>query len=225
LDVSDSGLGHVGTDALVAIIDSLARTEASMALKSLWYYPSPNRVVALNLSGNALEGWTGEPLAKMLQANQALTSLDLSLNLMDDTGGVIIAKALVKHKQLKTLIFHTNKLQFETGFELAKTLRKNNTLTHIDLSRNKMGPSCYWVDFKTQKKLEGAGKALGRAVKYNKSVTSLNLAENFMGEDLGEYRRGYRHVAGLLQVNISLKDDDPVVLLPIRNGHIGCFAF
>ena len=187
LDVSDSGLGHVGTDALFAIIDSLARHEASVSLKSLWYYPSPNRVVVLNLSGNALEGWTGEPIANMLLANQALTSLDLSLNLMDDTGGVPIARALAKNKRITTLIFHTNKLQFETGFELAKTLRKNNSLTHVDLSKNKMGPSCYWVDFKTQKRLEGAGKALGRAVKYNKSVTSLDLAENFMGEELGKY--------------------------------------
>lgn len=195
LDVSDAGLGHVATNALVAIIDSLAKPVATVAIKSLWYYPSANRVIHLNLSGNAMEGWTGEPLAAMLLANKALTYLDVSNNLLDDSGGVPIAKALCKNKQISTLIMHSNKLQHETGDELAKTLQKNSSLTHVDISRNKMGPSTFWVDFKTRKQIEGAGKALGRAFRRNRSVTCLNVAENFMGEELGKHlSRGWENV-------------------------------
>lgn len=185
LDLADSGLGHVGHTALIAVLKALVRPCASLALKSLFYTPTKNRVHSLNLSGNRLDASLGEHLGEILMKNRVLTHLDLSDNLLDDSAGVYVARALSYNKNICTLILHTNMLGPDSGNEMAKTLRRNTSITMLDLSDNRLGPKTFWRG-KVKHEIEGAGHSLGQALAYNKSITSLKLAHNLLGEALGK---------------------------------------
>ena len=187
LDLADSGLGHVGHIALIAILEALVRPHASLALKSLFYTPTKNRVRSLNLSGNRLDASLGEHLADIFMKNNVLTHIDLSDNLLDDSAGIHIARALSYNQSISTLILHSNMLGPEAGKEIAKTLRRNTTITTLDLSENRLGPKTFWRG-KVKHEIEGAGHSLGQALAYNKSLTSLKLSHNLLGEALGKQR-------------------------------------
>ena len=87
-----------------------------------------------------------------------------------------MARALLTNKTLRKLELEGNCLGLQTAKAFALALKKNNTLRYLDLESNSL----------THETEENSGvEEMIKALAENKSLLSLNLANNKLDEQIG----------------------------------------
>jgi hypothetical protein len=113
-----------------------------------------------------------------LAKNQSLHSLNLSRKNLTDEHAKEIAEMLKKNKKLRRLELEGNLLGPEAAKYLADALKVNKTLRYLDLENNNL----------TKSGQDDSGvKALFNALEDNTMLVSLNLSNNFLTNDCGNY--------------------------------------
>ena len=124
-------------------------------------------------------------------ANQSLRTLHLSRCEIKDEDGIDIARILYTNTTLRKLELEGNILQIKTAKEFGKALRVNKTLQFLDLESNSLTGD--GEDF------PGIQEML-RALEENKSLLSLNLANNKLEPAIG------KEIRKMLEKNHTLID-------------------
>ncbi len=144
-----------------------------------------------SLSGLDLGGARSGILARHVAFNKSLTQLDLSRKSIQDTEGMDLAKMLFSNKVLRSLHLEGNNLGPKSAKEFGIALRVNNTLRLLDLESNQL----------TQDGEDLAGIVqFINALQHNKSLISLNLANNKLEEPID------KEIRSMLEVNTTIID-------------------
>uniref|UniRef100_G1TTF6 NLR family CARD domain containing 3 n=1 Tax=Oryctolagus cuniculus TaxID=9986 RepID=G1TTF6_RABIT len=154
----------------------------------------------LVFSSNSIGDAGAKALAEALKVNQGLESLDLQSNSISDVGVAALTEALGANQTLLRLSLRENSISPEGAQALAHALCTNSTLENLEYVPGRGHavmpvclPSLQWNFIQA-----GAARALGRALQLNRSLTSLDLQENAIGDE------GASAVAGSLKVNTAL---------------------
>lgn len=134
-------------------------------------------------------------LAKVLAANNTLTTLNISDNRIGDSGARAIAEALQENHTLTTLDISGSDIGDAGARAIAEVLRKNHTLTTLDISINDID--------------EAGARALAEALQENRTLKTLNISSNYIDVP------GARAIAAALQENHAL------TALDISGNYIG----
>ncbi|XP_074073500.1 NACHT, LRR and PYD domains-containing protein 14-like [Macrotis lagotis] len=138
-----------------------------------------------------------QDLSSTLIQNQNLLHLDLAANVLKDNGVKLLCEALKHpHCQLRMLVLWKCHLTSLSCDYLSFALKSNQSLTHLDLSGNSLGDNGIKLLCETlgndyckinSLMLRSCGltasccQDLSFALKRNRSVTHLNLADNALG--------------------------------------------
>jgi hypothetical protein len=113
-------------------------------------------------------------LAKAMWSNSTIVSLDLSANDLNDHSGLYLARILNRNQSLERLDLDNNNLGSQTCAAFGESLMKNSTLKHLNLDSNPLGSG------------DQAGlKKMIEALKYNKTLVSLNLWRTSINPSMG----------------------------------------
>jgi len=113
-----------------------------------------------------------------LAKNQSLISLNLSRKNLTDENAKEIAEMLKKNKKLRRLELEGNLFGPEAAKYFADALKTNKTLRYLDLENNNL----------TKRGEDDSGiKALFNSLEDNTMLISLNLSNNFLTNDCGNY--------------------------------------
>jgi Ran GTPase-activating protein (RanGAP) involved in mRNA processing and transport len=201
LDVSSNILRADGAKALATALESNhAITVLNVGSNQLWRNNSAkdmSGIIALSsaikdmgalsvlsLKGNRLGADGGKALAEGLKGNNVITELNIADNDLtnygkDISGIIALADAFTDMGALSKLLLKDNQLLTkEGGKALAQALAGNSTLKELDVSSNN------WVAFCKGWQGDGPGFAQELAVGlgHNEVLSSLNLANNDLGE-------------------------------------------
>lgn len=132
-----------------------------------------------------------ERLMKNLKLNNKLKVLNLSGNYLGSGYLGILIKILNHNKVLTSLNLENNAIGDRNLKIVSKFLKKNNSLTYLNLGSNQID--------------RGVG-SLASALKYNNTLKSLDLNNNYIGYDT-QYQ-AVKMLAQSLTVNTSLKSLD-----------------
>ena len=117
-------------------------------------------------------------MSKIVAFNSSLTCLHLARKKIQDKEGKEIARMLLTNKTLRKLELEGNCLGMQTARVFALALRVNTTLRFLDLESNNL----------THESEENTGvDEMISALAVNKTLLSLNLANNKMDEMLGRH--------------------------------------
>lgn len=129
-----------------------------------------------SLSGLELGAPRTSILSKIVAFNSTLTCLHLARKKIQDKEGQEIARMLLTNKTLRKLELEGNCLGMQTARVFALALRVNKTLRFLDLESNNL----------THESEENSGvEEMIDALTVNKTLLSLNLANNKMDDTLG----------------------------------------
>ena len=181
-------------------------------------------LVHLNLSSTGLVATedTAQALTKMLQVNKTLTHLDLSYNWrFSKLGTYFVFQGLQHNTSLVRLDLSYAGLVAtkDTAQALTKMLQVNKTLTHLDLSHNE-DSGAYFVFQGLQDNTslvhlnlsstglvatEDTAQALMKMLQVNKTLTHLDLSNNWRFSKLGVYFvfQGLQHNTSLVRLDLS----------------------
>ena len=117
-------------------------------------------------------------LSKLVAHNNTLTCLHLVRKGITDVDGLDIAKILLTNKTLRKLELEGNQLGPKSAKQFGLVLKVNTTLRFLDLESNQLtmggddtsGVQHYLID----------------ALRTNKSLLSLNIANNHLDADIGK---------------------------------------
>ena len=130
-------------------------------------------------------------LATNIVPNTSMMCLSMCRKLIEDEVGCDLARMLLINKSIRKLELEGNKLGPKTARELASVLRISKTLKFLDLDNNML----------TTDSDDTTGLlAFIEALKVNKTLLSLNVANNRLDENIG------RAFMEALEVNHTLID-------------------
>jgi Ran GTPase-activating protein (RanGAP) involved in mRNA processing and transport len=161
-------------------------------VKAVAQYISDNGAMTkIDISLNDIRAEAGKALVEGLRGNQLIKQLNFSGNNLGynsngdtDTSGIIaIADVIPGMAALSKFNVSGNDIRSDGAKALAHALQKNSTLTELNLESNNLP----YPD------LSGV-IALADVIKDMGAMTSLNLAENYMGAD------GAKHIAAAIKV-------------------------
>jgi Ran GTPase-activating protein (RanGAP) involved in mRNA processing and transport len=197
-------LGDIGFDALMTLNEKMSHKYTTFTVPTNFKLFYHIRVKVLDLRSNRLKHDAGMSISHMLEVNGTLEYLDVSDNSIDDDAGFAIMAALRHNHSLHTLKFAHNLLGPGAGKELAHCMKRNNVLADVDVSWNNMGHKRFWKDAETLVTEEGAGAELGAALRHNKSMHTLNLEHNKLGDGTGDaFAQMLRKNVNLLFLNLA----------------------
>lgn len=166
--------------------EQMNRLEGRMLimLKNLQAETSPSEY---SLAGLNLGAARARIFAANVAFNSSLTSLHLARKGIEDAEGVEIAKILFNNTTLRKLELEGNRLGPKTIFAFGKALEVNKTLRVLDLEANdiykdKDAP----FDPDTKKAVIPKIYSFIESLQKNKTLLSLNLANNQMDERCGQ---------------------------------------
>jgi hypothetical protein len=148
----------------------------------------------LSLKENELYAEGGKALAAGLKGNQGITELDISSNMLgwkgyedpDMSGVIALANALPDMRALLVLNLAANGFtRAEAGKALGDAIAANTALKELDISGGEYSHTRCDVEFV---------QTISAGLRDNGAMTSLNLAENYMGDD------GAKHIAAAIKV-------------------------
>lgn len=130
-----------------------------------------------SFAGLELGGPRTRILCSHIAYNKTLTCLHLSRKSISDPDGVNLAKMLYNNITLRKLLLEGNQLGPKTAKELGNALLVNKSLRYLDLESNQL----------TQDNEDVKGMVVFiEALKQNKTLTSLNVANNKLDQDMGK---------------------------------------
>ncbi|KAG8366570.1 hypothetical protein BUALT_Bualt17G0093700 [Buddleja alternifolia] len=165
----------------------------------------------LNLSGNSIGDEGVKSLCDILVTNSSIQKLQLSRAEFGDEGAKAIAKMLKKNSTLLVIELDNNLIDHFGFSSLAGALLENNSISSIYLNGNYGGPlgaAALAKGLEGNKSLRGAER-MADALKQNRSVTTVNLGENYI------------HAKGITEIAQVLKDNSVVTALEIGYNPIG----
>ena len=148
-----------------------------------------------SLSGIKLGNSRCKTLAENVARNNSLLSLHLARKGIDDATGEYLARMLFTNRTLRKLELEGNHLGKLSAVSFSKALNINPTLKYLDLESNQLT---------MDNENEGVGGVheLMNSLRNNKTLLSLNLANNSMTKVYGETMRK------VLDENFTLIDFD-----------------
>lgn len=130
-----------------------------------------------SFAGLELGGPRTRLLAGHISINNSLTCLHLARKSIADPDGVQLALMLYNNKVLRKLLLEGNMLGPKTAKEIGNALLVNKTLRFLDLESNQL----------TQDNEDVKGMVVFiESLKQNKSLISLNVANNKLDQDMGK---------------------------------------
>jgi len=131
--------------------------------------------------------------AAQVAYNSSLMSLHLARKGIIDSVGVELARMLLTNKTLRKLELEGNLLGLQSAYAFGRALKVNTTLKFLDLESNQLT---------TDGTVWGGVTSLIEFLAHNKTLLSLNLANNGMDDSCGSNFRE------LLEDNYTLIDFD-----------------
>ena len=187
VEAPHSELGDVGARTFQALLGALAQSRTSITKPSNFFTYYPIYIVRFIASFNRLKDDAGLAVATALRTNHSLVYLDLRHNHFTDASGPDIADAMLENKSLTMVTLAHNRLGNESGEALAAMLRDKGThnmrLKTLNLSLNRMGPRLSWRNNFDKITVPSAGPSLCEALRYNTSLTNVNLSDNGLGPE------------------------------------------
>ena len=189
-----------------------------------------NNLTILNPSYTSIPSKITSELTVLLNSDFSVTTLDLSNAKLGNMGLQILVEALENNKTVLDLNLEKNEIGHDRlgmgwGIKaLSKFLKENKTLKSLNLKGNTLHYADeLWNAFKdnnsiTHLNLEGiwgddwmnveSVKALGKALKYNQSITYLNIKKNSISD------------AAASSLATSLQENDTLIQLELSGNKI-----
>ena len=146
----------------------------------------------LNLFNNEITDKSSSLIASLLSSNYPITKLDVSSNELSSSTDIIF-KSLHHNNVLTELLLWYASLRSSDIQSLGLMLTSNNTLSVMDVNGNDIVPDYItdWRNISLNKLImiscklgvSGADK-IGKMLYHNKSITSVNLASNSIGDEV-----------------------------------------
>ena len=184
LDLSCSGIGDLGTEAICKAMQSNHVTthlslggnkigdSGAEALAEALKSPA-TQLSYLHLYRCQITSLGVKILAGALQTNRSLTHLGLGSSSIS-CSATALAEALQFNRTLTHLDLSYNKITDTEAIQLAQTLLdKNNTLTYLDLSGNNIG-----AEEEASSSISCSVTALAEALQLNRTLIHLGLSNN-----------------------------------------------
>lgn len=204
VDLAGCGLGDIGYTSLLSICRALSVQATTFTWPSPYTTQLRIDVVRLDLSGNRMRRKSGYRIADMLLLNKTVTDLNLSDNALDSGAAKEIFFAIRRNQVVKRLDISKNKIGPEVADSLGKMVMKNRILTYLDLSDNQMGERKFWKPTGEIVHVPSAGPALGGAIRYNKTLTTLKVKGNLFGANTGHsFAKGVARHRSLTWLDLS----------------------
>ena len=163
-------------------------------LNSLLSHQNYSFKFEINLHGNKITDKSFSLLASLLLSNYPINKLDIGWNELTSSTDVIF-KSLHHNAVLTELLLSRTSLRSSDMQSLGQMLTSNNTLSVMDISDNDIGPDgcqyladCRNISLKkliiSRCKLGASGAdSIGIMMCHNKSITSVDLGDNSIGDD------------------------------------------
>lgn len=204
VDLAGCGLGDIGYTSLLSICRALSVQATTFTWPSPYTTQLRIAVVRLDLSGNRMRRKSGYRVADMLLLNKTVTELNLSDNALDSGAAKEIFFAARRNQVVKRIDISRNKIGPEVADALSKMVMKNRFMTYLDLSDNQMGERKFWKPTGEIVHVPSAGPALGDALRYNKTLTTLKVKGNLFGADTGHsFAKGVARHRSLTWLDLS----------------------
>ena len=151
-----------------------------------------------SFAGLELGGPRTRILAAHVAYNNTLTCLHLARKQITDADGVNLALLLHQNKTLRKLLLEGNQLGPKTAKKLGDGLLVNKYLRYLDLESNQL----------TQDNEDVKGMVVFiEALKKNKTLTSLNVANNKLDQDMGkEFKQCLEHNMTLIDFEFGFNN-------------------
>ncbi|CAM9745864.1 unnamed protein product [Discosporangium mesarthrocarpum] len=185
LELEGQGLGDTGYKSLLAVCRALSVTATRFTRPSTFTTDFSIHVVKVDLSNNRLNRRAGYKVADMLQLNETVRELRLDGNTLDSQAAAAIFNAARRNQTLRKLSMARNRVGPEVGHALAEMVKKNRVLVYLDVSHNLMGEKNFWESSYKMIHIPSAGPALGASLRFNKTLSVLNVSGNSLGADTG----------------------------------------
>ena len=169
---------HIGDECCRILLNSLLSRHGNSYSK-----------FELILNGNRIADESSSLIASLLSSNYPITKLDVSFNQLSSSTDIIFKSLHHNNVLTELLLWRTSLRSFQS---LGQMLTSNNTLSVMDISRNDIAPQYIteWRDVSLNKLIMtnyrlGVSEAdkIGKMLYHNKSVTSVDLGDNIIGDE------------------------------------------
>ena len=165
--------------------------DCRILLNSLLLHHDNSSKLEFNLDNNYITDKSSLLIASLLSSNYPITKLDISWSRLSISTDIIF-KSLHHNNVLTELLLDYTSLRSSDIQSLGLMLTSNNTLSVMDISGNYIVPDYItdWRNISLNKLImsscklgvSGADK-IGKMLYHNKSITSVNIANNNIGDE------------------------------------------